>query len=461
MAAKKVRNIQDRLAAAAVAASMESKLFTMEKKFHAELQKVSADGGRTCEESSEVHTSTRPRLFSDLSDMDAAATSKQRRHEDHSAPSVVWSCEPKQAYLRTAMFTGQDDDDDEMGENPFNDKITKKASAEYAKKIIENQREKAEEEMQFKQYLADQTETILARNRAAKTEKMRIIREQTKEEIMNKTKFKNEWDQLQRKQLQLDKAKAKMEAKAKEDDALKEIMRVQEVKLIHEAHMRQAEIEHKQALKLQEDKIAMLTSIEEVAYIKRQNQEEARMKYLEERRRAIEDKAVVAEAVKQAKLARKQLRTADTRDKMQARVRMGNFKWHNGEFGFYDAVRAAPVEWVQYEDADGVPYYYDPISQQSQYRMPVDANIHHYTEDERRDYDALYGEGAYDAFLADKAFKDGVNLNGGYFNEKGLWVEMDGYYDENYEWVPNEGYYDENGKYRKYAKICGDLSFMV
>jgi hypothetical protein len=373
----------------------------------------------------------------------------------------VWSCEPKQAYLRTVMFTGQDDDDDEMGENPFNDKITKKASAEYAKKIIENQREKAEEEMQFKQYLADQTETILARNRAAKTEKMRIIREQTKEEIMNKTKFKNEWDQLQRKQLQLDKAKAKMEAKTKEEDALKEIMRVKEVKLIHEARMRQAEIEHKQALKLQEDKIAMLTSIEEVAYIKRQNQEEARMKYLEERRRAIEDKAVVAEAAKQAKLARKQLRIADTRDKMQARVRMGNFKWHNGEFGFYDAVRAAPVEWVQYEDADGVPYYYDPISQQSQYRMPVDANIHHYTEDERRDYDALYGEGAYDTFLADKAFKDGVNLNGGYFNEKGLWIEMDGYYDENYEWVPNEGYYDENGKYRKYAKICGDLSFMV
>jgi hypothetical protein len=31
----------------------------------------------------------------------------------------------------------------------------------------------------------------------------------------------------------------------------------------------------------------------------------------------------------------------------------------------------------------------------------------------------------------------------------------------NYEWVAYEGYYDENGRFIKYAKVQGDLSFMV
>lgn len=458
--AKKAPNLQERLAAAAAEASLESKVISMEKKLQAERQALYAD-----EATETAHTSpTRPRFLSDFSEIDeppallpaAAATAV----EGAGTPSVVWTCTPKLAYTRAVMFTGQDDEDD-LDENPFNDKIPKKVAVEYAKKILDKQREKAQEEYQQKQYMADQMENIVAKNRAAKAERIRAIREQTKEELMNKTKFKNEWEQLQRKQLALDKAKAKQEAKEKEENALKEAMRVREVKLIHESRVRQAEMERQMALKQEALKIQMLASEGEVAIIRRQNEEEARMKYLEERRRAIDEKAAAAEAVMKAKLARKQARTADIRDKIQARVRMGTFKYHNGEYGFYDAVRAAPVDWVQYEDADGVPYYYDPISQQSQYRLPQDAEIHHYTDIERRDYDAQHGEGAYDAYLADKAFKDGVNQYGGYYNDKGLWIEMDGYYDANYEWVPNEGYYDENGKYRKYAKVCGDLSFMV
>lgn len=435
---------------------MESKLFTMEKKLHTE-QQVLQDTWMGHDTT--ASQAARPRFLSDFSELDTAAPPGHEEAADDSTPSVVWTCVAKQAHQAVVMFTGHDDD--EMDTNPFTERIPKKIAAEYAKKVLEKQREAAEQEMQHKQYLADQAENIIAKNRAAKAERIRAIREQTKEELMNKSKFKNEWEQLQRKQLAIDKAKAKMEAKEKEDNALKEIMRVKEVKLIHENRLRQAEMERQAALKREAEKIQMLTSADEVAYINRQNQEEARMKFLEERRREIEEKLVVAAEVKKAKLARKQARTADVRDHMQSRVRMGTFKYHNGQFGFYDAVRAAPVEWVQYEDADGNPYYYDPISQQSQYRMPVDADIHHYTEDERRIYDGEHGEGAYDAYMADKAFKDGVNQNGGYYNEKGLWIEMDGYYDENYNWVPNEGYYDENGRYRKYAKVCGDLSFMV
>jgi len=78
---------------------------------------------------------------------------------------------------------------------------------------------------------------------------------------------------------------------------------------------------------------------------------------------------------------------------LQARVRKGNFRWHGGKFGFYDDVRAAPVDWVQYEDADGKPYYFDPIFNVTQYRMPVDANIVHHTVLERAEYDAVHGTG--------------------------------------------------------------------
>lgn len=87
---------------------------------------------------------------------------------------------------------------------------------------------------------------------------------------------------------------------------------------------------------------------------------------------------------------------------------------------------------MQYEDESGTPYYYDPKNNITQYRfvscvtaslqfpqlsnalcvmfayrLPVDAPIRHYTEDERQEYDAQYGEGAYDAWKADMAWKVG------------------------------------------------------
>lgn len=190
--------------------------------------------------------------------------------------------------------------------------------------------------------------------------------------------------------------------------------------------------------------------------------EEARMQYLEERRRKIEDKIAENAEKKQQQEEEKRKKVEEARHKATSRVRMGNFMWHNGKFGFYDQVRKEAVGYVEYEDEWGRPYYYDLLSHTTTYKRPDDGPVRHYIDIEREDYDAEHGEGAYDLMQADRAFKDGVNRDGGYWDEKtGQWVIASGYYDENYEWVQFEGYYDENGKYILYPKITGDLAFMV
>jgi hypothetical protein len=63
--------------------------------------------------------------------------------------------------------------------------------------------------------------------------------------------------------------------------------------------------------------------------------------------------------------------------------------------------------------------------------------------------------------VADHKFKDDYNENNGYYDEENeVWVEATGKYVD-YEFVQNEGYYNANGVYVKYAKVGGDLSFMV
>ena len=115
----------------------------------------------------------------------------------------------------------------------------------------------------------------------------------------------------------------------------------------------------------------------------------------------------------------------------------------------------------QYEDASGTPYYFDRLTNKTQYHIPTDAPIRHWTEDLRDAYDAEHGPGAYDAMMAEREFMRSVNEDGGWFDENGEWVAATGYYADDGTWIAYEGYYDENGKYRKYAKVQGDLSFMV
>ncbi len=376
-----------------------------------------------------------------------------------SVRSCVWFCEPKAGILKkpSTIFAGVEGNLD----NPLENLPTKAESQEYARQLEELKRKKVQEDVQFRQYLEDQQESIISKNRAMKAATLRNMREKMKEELQAKTAMKSQWEEERRKQHIQDLLKGKQLEKDREELELREKYRIKQIKEM-KSYQNQREAED-YAMKLEREKliISRIANQKEADEIRRMLAEEDRMRYLEERRRAIEkriDEQRINALMNEQK--RKDLALENV-DKMQARVRMGNFVWHNGTFGFYDGVRKKPVNYVQYEDEQGVPYYYDPLNNTYQNRRPTDAPIKHYTDDERREYDAVHGEGAYDAYKADIAFKDYVNKNGGYFDENNEWISVHGYYDESGNWVEHDGYYNEKGRYIKYAKVQGTLDFMV
>jgi hypothetical protein len=67
----------------------------------------------------------------------------------------------------------------------------------------------------------------------------------------------------------------------------------------------------------------------------RRLEEEKRMKYLEEKMKRIEDKSEVIKQEKETVLIQKKKVARQLADEATNSVRMGNFLWHNGVFGFY------------------------------------------------------------------------------------------------------------------------------
>lgn len=186
------------------------------------------------------------------------------------------------------------------------------------------------------------------------------------------------------------------------------------------------------------------------------------MKYLEELRRRIENKDAIEAARSANDLAERRKAFRMARQGATARIRAGNFVYHRGKLGFYDDVRAVPVDWVQFEDSDGVPYYYDPLTKKTTYELPTDSDYHHHSVDDRIAYDAEHGEGAYDRMMLDRAMVESVNAYGGYYDAEENWIPVNGFYDENdYFWDLDKGWFNELGEYILYPVITGTLDFMV
>jgi hypothetical protein len=159
------------------------------------------------------------------------------------------------------------------------------------------------------------------------------------------------------------------------------------------------------------------------------------MKYLEEIQRAKEERRNEEQRKLHTILMQKRKKAKEDRERVLAKIRKGNFMYHHGKLGFYADIMDEERPYIQYEDDDGTPYYFDPVTLKTQYDLPTGAPIVHYTVKEREEHDRLYGEGAYDTMMADRAFKEQCNIDGGYWGDDGQWILLTGYYDENYEFV--------------------------
>lgn len=335
------------------------------------------------------------------------------------------------------------------------------AAKEYVDEILKYKNEKRLEELKLKNELQDEQEMQLGRIRTIKLAIANEKRERQREAVREGSILKAKFIEEQRKLDQKEKAKRKKEALVRAEREAAERQRIAEIKYLASTENKGDEVLMKE-LKIQEAiRISKLSNEKEVHEIVRRNFEEDRMRFLEGRRKLVEDRDINAAKRQLDEINTKRKSFHESKEKMTYKLRMGNFLWHNGKYSFYSDVRKDIIPWEELMDDNGEFYYYDPITKRSQRNKPSDAPINGYYDKIRNDYDAIHGKGKYEAMVLDKAHKDAINANGGWYNDDGDWVEAFGYFDENYEWVPYEGYFDDDGKYIRYAKVSGDLSFMV
>eukprot|EP00981_Chlorochromonas_danica_P015162 scaffold10764_cov159-Ochromonas_danica.AAC.16 len=371
--------------------------------------------------------------------------------------SVVWFCPPQRGQAQRLVTIGVES----FSEDPLAGMPSRAAALDYASLIAANKIAEEQEEARRRQLLEDEQQGILAKNRARRAAESRTAKESLREQLDAKRTFHMKYLAEKAQQAAEAERRAAEEQRAREEAEVLEVLRIRDIKALRSEQLRQEEEDYKMELEMQKMFISKIVDDREAREIVRRLQEEARMQYLEERRRLLDGRLLAAEEEKAKRKKERHDAVAAKANAWQGRLRKGNFVWHNGHFGFYDNVRRELADYVQAEDANGKVYYYDPIYQSVQYREPEDAEVHHYSEDVRREYDALHGEGAYDAYLAMKAFQEGVNQYGGYYDDQGEWIAVNGYYDENGEWVEYQGYYDDQGRYQRFAKVSGDLNFMV
>jgi len=335
-----------------------------------------------------------------------------------------------------------------------------------ARRIAEDvqrfKKEREEEEEERVRMLEDTQEMEVSKSRAHKLAALTNAREAKKADAAVGAA-------LRKKRADDDVALARREAAAKkavqkrrEDENTLEVARVQGLRRVEEGRSKHEEVERRQRHFEELMKLKDMADSKEWEEILRRAREEARMKYLEERRRYIEQKQWDSQHGAREDLERRRRAFVEDRKKVQARVRAGNFMRHSGQLGFYDDVRAAPVEWIQYEDASGTPYYYDPLLNKTTYELPTDAPVRHYTVDERIAYDAEHGEGAYDLNKWNERNKQSIMDYGGYYDESGEWIEVNGVYGEDGTFYNlSIGYFDEWGRYILRPIIQEKLDFMV
>jgi len=350
-------NLRYRLQLAANEAELESKITSLEKTIQKHRHDSSSSSSSSLvsfNDQSSVYTMDST-IMSDNNDqannssiatIDILGIAKNRSSSSGSSsvydmtPSVVWNCSPKVYNNKTAsqlnVIAWDDFHDGDLTVEKLFKSIKKDEARKYHDDIRRRKQEIIDDEIQQEQMLKDMQENVLTQIRAEKADQLRKQREALKEELLSKITFQKEWMKLKEKEERIEMSRKIRDEQERDEKNLEEMLRIKELKAIQQYEEEMKRKEYKEMIKIEKMKINKIRSYKEVQEIIRRNEEEDRMRYLEGRRKMIEDKIALDDAMKLHTIEVVKQKTADIRDQLQARVRRGNFIWHHGKFGFYD-----------------------------------------------------------------------------------------------------------------------------
>eukprot|EP00602_Paraphysomonas_sp_CaronLab_P010700 CAMPEP_0185039024 /NCGR_PEP_ID=MMETSP1103-20130426/35415_1 /TAXON_ID=36769 /ORGANISM="Paraphysomonas bandaiensis, Strain Caron Lab Isolate" /LENGTH=1091 /DNA_ID=CAMNT_0027577749 /DNA_START=137 /DNA_END=3408 /DNA_ORIENTATION=- len=385
-------------------------------------------------------TSSADDSWSTQSPVDASSRNKPTQPQDRGTQtSVVWTAPPdpedEMAVRKKQEKEAAEKRRKQQRERNF-DEVPDNFGLEYARSILRYKEERKRQEDQQAQEIQDLLEMEAAKIKYIKKSIVQGKKDAEKREVNDSLNYKKVLEDQKkeiRKKQNHDRKLAEKKKQEEEEEEMEKIRDIQAWARLREDRERRLK-EERHAM--EEIRIKNMASKKEHEEILRRHKEEMRMKYLEEIQRAKEEHRMEEERKKALALMKRQRKAREEKEKVLAKIRKGNFMYHQGKLGYYDNVREGGAPFIQYEDDDGTPYYFDTVTLRTSYDMPpADATIVHYTVKEREEYDRLYGAGTYDAMLADQQYKMQCNADGGYFDENGIWHMLNGYYDENYEFV--------------------------
>lgn len=334
----------------------------------------------------------------------------------------------------------------------------------YVEDIKKYQKERNDERLAQMQELEDVQEMEISKTRAFKLGMVHEAREERRVRALESAAIVSKKADDNARSERLARQAQRLEEKYRDERNRSELARINDIAVHKQEKEQRMKVAQEGRAAIEAIRLREMEEAKEYREIIRRYQEEYRMKQLEERRHYLENREALDAAAEQEKLNDKRTEFKKEKKIMSRRLRAGNFmqKSPDGKKGFYDDIREKTVDWIQYHDEYGKPYYYDPILKTYSYDVPHDADFHHHSVDDRRDYDAIHGEGAYDEHFWNAQMMESVNNGGGYYDKEGQWQEVNGMYTEDGTFLNfDEGYLDEQGNWNLYPTVSGNLDFMV